>query len=119
MNYQIREINNKKYIELISTSSPLSTENDALDLVALCIENATNLLMIHYVALSQDFFKLKTKVAGNMLQKFINYNIKATAIIPDDILHKGRFREMALETNKGNHFRMYEKIEEAERWLLE
>lgn len=36
MNYQIREIKNKKYIELISTTKPLSTENDALDLIALC-----------------------------------------------------------------------------------
>lgn len=119
MNYQIREIKNKKYIELISTSCPLSTENDAVDLVALCGENDTNLLMIHYAALSQDFFKLKTRVAGNILQKFINYNIKAAAVIPNEIIQKGRFREMAIETNKGNHFRMYESKEEAERWLLE
>ena len=39
MNYQIIEIDNKKYIELISSSQPLSTENDALDLVALCGEH--------------------------------------------------------------------------------
>jgi len=25
---------------------------------------------------------------------------------------------MALEINKGNHFRMYESKEEAEKWLL-
>jgi PadR family transcriptional regulator, regulatory protein AphA len=118
MNYQIREIENKKYIELISTTDPLSTENDALDLVALCAEHETILLMIHYAALSQDFFKLKTRVAGNMLQKFINYCIKTSAVIPQEVMEKGRFREMALETNKGNHFRMYENKEEAEKWLL-
>jgi PadR family transcriptional regulator, regulatory protein AphA len=118
MNYQIREIDNKKYIELISTTDALSTENDALDLVALCAEHETILLMIHYAALSQDFFKLKTRVAGNMLQKFINYGIKTSAVIPQEVMEKGRFREMALETNKGNHFRMYENKEEAEKWLL-
>lgn len=118
MNYEIREIENKKYIELISTTNPLSTENDALDLVALCTEHDTILLMIHYAALSQDFFKLKTRVAGNILQKLINYGIKTAAVVPQEIMEKGRFREMALETNKGNQFRMYEYKEEAEKWLL-
>lgn len=118
MNYQIIEIDNKKYIELISSSQPLSTENDALDLVALCGEHNTNLMMIHYDALSEDFFNLKTKVAGNMLQKLVNYHIKAVTVIPREIIQKGRLREMALETNKGNHFRMYENKEEAEKWLI-
>lgn len=118
MNYQIKEIKNKKYIELISTTKPLSTENDSLDLIALCWEHETSLLMIHYTALSQDFFKLKTRIAGNFIQKFINYNIKAVAIIPQDTILKGRFKEMAMEMNKGNHFRMYESKEEAEKWLL-
>lgn len=118
MNYQIREIDHKKYIEIFSSSRPLSTENDALDLIALCGEHNTNLLMIHYDALSEDFFNLKTKAAGNMIQKFVNYQIKAVAVIPGEIIQKGRLKEMALETNKGNHFRMYETKEEAEKWLL-
>lgn len=118
MNYQIREIANKKYIELISTTEPLSTENDALDLVAFCGEHETSLLMIHHAALSEDFFKLKTRVAGNIIQKFVNYGIKVASVIPQEIIQKGRFREMSVEINKGNHFRMYENKEEAEKWLL-
>ena len=119
MNYQIREIDNKKYIELISTTNLLSTENDALNLIALCWEHDTHFLMIHYAVLSEDFFKLKTIVAGNIIQKFINYGIKVAAIIPQEIIQKGRFKEMALETNKGNHFRMYGSNEDAEKWLME
>jgi hypothetical protein len=118
MNYQIREIESKKYIEIISATEPLSTENDALDLVALCWEHETTALMIHFAALSEDFFKLKTKLAGNMIQKFTNYAIKVAAIIPHETSQKGRFKEMATETNKGNHFRLYESKEEAEEWLL-
>lgn len=118
MNYQIREIENKKYIELISVNDPISTENDALDQIALCWEVESNLLMIHYATLSEDFFSLKTKVAGNIIQKLINYNIKTAAVIPKEIMENGRFREMALEMNKGNHFRMYESREEAEKWLI-
>lgn len=118
MNYQIKEIEKNKFIELISITKPLSTENDALDLIALCWEHDANALMIHYATLSEDFFKLKTKVAGNIIQKFINYGIKAATIIPKEIIQKGRFKEMTMETNKGNHFRLYENKEEAEKWLL-
>jgi len=109
---------NKKYIELISTTEPLNTENDALNLIALCWEHEVNTIMIHHAALSEDFFKLKTKVAGNIIQKFTNYGVKAAAIIPQDTIQKGRFKEMAMETNKGNHFRLYGSKEEAEKWLL-
>ena len=119
MNYQIRELENKQYIELISSTNLISTENDTLDLISLCWEHDSNLVIIHYEALSEDFFELKTKAAGNIMQKFINYGIKVAAIIPQEILQKGRFKEMALETNKGNHFRMYGSKEEAEKWLLQ
>lgn len=118
MNYKIIDLNDKKYIELFSATTPLSTENDALDLLSLCWEHEACALMIHYEALSEDFFNLKTKVAGNIIQKFINYNLKSVAVIPNDIIQKGRFREMALEVNKGNHFRMYGSKEDAEKWLL-
>ena len=118
MNYKIIQNGNQEYIELISVKRPLSTEQDAIDLVALSIENNTNLLMIHSEALSEDFFKLRTGVAGRMLQKFINYQIKTVAIIPNKLASKGRFKEMVLEANKSNHFRVLENREEAETWLL-
>ena len=118
MNYQIKETENKKYIELMSAANPLSTENDALDLIALCWEHETNYIVIHQEALSESFFDLKTKAAGNIIQKFVNYGIKAAVVIPQETVQNERFKEMALEINKGNHFRMYESKEEAEKWLL-
>ena len=35
------------------------------------------------------------------------------AIIPQETIQKGRFKEMAMETNKDDHFRIYESKEEA------
>lgn len=89
-----------------------------MDLVALCGENDTNLLMIHREALSDDFFKLKTGVAGAVLQKFINYSIKAAIIIPDQLGFGPRFRELASEANKGNQYRFYASRLEAENWFM-
>lgn len=118
MNYKIIEKDNKKYIEVISSTQPMSTENDALDLVALSSEYDTGLLMIHYDALSEDFFNLKTKAAGNMIQKFVNYSIKVVVVLPAELILKGSFKKMYTETNRGNHFRMYQDKDEAEKWLI-
>lgn len=119
MNYKVIEAGSEKYIELFSCELPISTEQDAVDLVAICGENDTNLLMLHSEAISNDFFRLKTGIAGKVLQKFVNYHIKAVAVVPDERVNTGKFREMALEANKGNHFRMFADKEQAEKWLLE
>ena len=119
MNYKVMEANHKKFIEFFGAADPLRTEDDALDLVALCGGHDTNLLMIHCGALSDDFFNLKTHVAGHFLQKLVNYYVKTVAVIPDEVIQKGRFGEMAAETNKGSQFRMYSNREEAEKWLTE
>lgn len=118
MNYKIVENGNKKYIEVISAEPPLSTEQDAVDIVALCKENDSDLLLLHSQALSEDFFKLRTGVAGQMIQKWINYRVKTAAVIPKELVLQGKFKEMAFESNKSNHFRVFETRDDAENWLL-
>lgn len=118
MNYQIRETSGQNYLEVVSANPPLYTENDALDLISLCWEHNINSLMIHSRALADEFFDLSTKSAGYMIQKFVNYNVKAAVILPPDLIHSARFREMVLEANKGNQFRLYENEEDAQLWLL-
>ncbi len=118
MNYEVIEKSSKKYIKCVSAEMPLHTEQDALDLVAACIENDTNLILLHDEAISGDFFKLGTGLAGQVLQKFINYHIKTAVIINDEQKIKGKFKELLAESNKGNDFRVFGNINEAENWLL-
>lgn len=118
MNYDIRQINNARYIECFSAATPIATEQDALDLVALCGENDTNLLMIHAEALSEDFFKLRTRVAGMVLQKLVNYRVKTAIILPGDATITGKFKELMAESNKRNDYRLFKDTVEAENWLL-
>lgn len=132
MNYKLVETENTKYIELVSSENPIRTGQDALDVIALCGEHDSNLLMLHSQALSDEFFSLKTGVAGEVLQKFVNYSIKAAIVIPG--LHDnqgsgasssaaekakvGKFRELVLEANRGSQYRVFSEKEEAEKWLL-
>ncbi|KOA19283.1 hypothetical protein CLHOM_23890 [Clostridium homopropionicum DSM 5847] len=117
MNYNLIEKNDNRYIEHSNDKKQLSTERDAVDLIAACIENNARLLIIQEKALSEDFFNLRTGLAGTVLQKFVNYNIKAALIITNEEKISGRFREMITEANKGNDFRVFKNTADAENWL--
>jgi hypothetical protein len=73
--------------------------------------------MLPSACLSEDFLRLSTRVAGLVLQKLGNYNIKAVAIYNVNNT-SGRFKEFLSEANQGQTFRVYENFEDAESWLL-
>ncbi len=93
-------------------------ERDCMDIIASSFEKNTNLVMLKEEMVSEDFFNLKTGLAGAILQKFTNYRIKAALVLKDDKKLIGRFKEMADELNKGNGFRIFLNEAEAEKWLL-
>ncbi|HZW02659.1 MAG TPA: DUF4180 domain-containing protein [Anaerolineaceae bacterium] len=117
MEYQISEKNNRQYIEVVDGSQKLASEQEALDLVAICGEHRLPRLMIHAENLTEDFYHLSTGVAGAILQKFVNYQIRVAAVLPPEKASQGKFGEMVLESNRGNQFRVYSTRGEAEDWL--
>lgn len=117
MNYQVVEKYKKKYIRLDPTGHLIRAEADAMELLSACAEHGTNLLLIPGERLSDEFFQLSTGIAGSILQKFVLYGIKCAVVLDSDT-GKGRFRELMFESNRGNAFRSYAGIGEAEAWLL-
>jgi len=118
MEYTVVETPQGRYVEVVSSPAPVRTGQDALDLVALCGEHDTNRLMLHAQALSEEFFRLRTGVAGAVLQKFANYSMRAAVVLPDTAALRGKFRDMAAEAGRGSQFRIFESRQEAEGWLL-
>ncbi len=117
MEYQLIHRNGQKYIELGREGRPVQEEQDAIELLTICMENDTNLLLIHGDRLSDKFLDLKTGVAGAILQKFVLYNIKTAVIINIDRI-KGKFKDFLAESNQGSMFRTYSDYNEAEQWLV-
>lgn len=107
------------YLECMPDGQQLNGENEALDLIAACGENETDRLLLHAENLPADFYRLSSGLAGKLLLKFSNYRIRVAAILPAELVHQGRFREMVLETNRGNEFRVFQEREAAEQWLVE
>ena len=115
MNYKIVEKSNKKYLEI---KEPFTSESDVLDIIGICISNDIGLLMLREEVFSEEFINLKSGLAGIVLQKFINYHIKASVAIEDKSKIQGRFKELISELNKGNDFRVFDNTQDAEEWIL-
>jgi PadR family transcriptional regulator, regulatory protein AphA len=118
MNTKLIVKDEQSYLECIPGECRMESERDALDLVAICGENLTTRLMLHAENLSDDFYQLHTGLAGAILLKFVNYRIRVAAIIPLELINQGRFKDMVLETNRGNAFRVFQTREKAEQWLI-
>ena len=70
-------------------------------------------------AVAEDFFILSTGMAGEILQKFINYHVKA-AIWGDYARYTSKpLKDFIYESNKGRDFFFVETKEEALRKLAE
>ncbi|CEN74586.1 hypothetical protein DUF4180 [[Clostridium] sordellii] len=115
MKYKIIEKSNKRYIELVQR---ITCETDVFDIISICISNDINSILIREEVLKEEFINLKTGLAGIVLQKFIDYKIKASAIIEDKNSIKGRFKELMHELDKNNDFRVFNNITDAENWII-
>lgn len=119
MKYKVIEKSNKKYLEFNAADNEIiNSEQDSLDIISSCWEADINNVLIHEEILSDDFFNLRTKLAGMILQKFINYRIKMVIVLKNEDRLNDRFREMMLESNKGTSLGVFKDIIEAEKWLL-
>jgi hypothetical protein len=108
----------RAFIEGVSGHRLIENERDVVELVGLCIESDSTRILLHSDNLPPAFFDLKSGVAGMILQKLTNYQMKAAAVLPMK-RHEGRFGEFVVETNRGHSFRIFHDRNQAERWLLD
>lgn len=66
---------------------------------------------------SGDFFNLKNEIAGDVFQKFTNYNFKAAFIIPDNHNFGERITELIRDHARHNCVRFFSNVNEADRWI--
>lgn len=90
-------------IAIVQSDEVLITDvQSALDLMATVkYEADADRIIINKSAVSEDFFDLKTRIAGEILQKFVNYQVKL-AIIGDFSYYSSKaLRDFIYECNNG------------------
>jgi hypothetical protein len=80
-----------------------SPVRDAMELVAAAFENDAELLLVPAERLDADFFALSTGVAGEFLQKLVNYRLRLAVVgdISGPVAASTALRDLVRETNRG------------------
>lgn len=109
----IIEKNGQKIVVVHHTEIIHSTQ-DALDMMATArYLGDSDALVFFKESLSEDFFDLKTRFAGEILQKFSNYNVRL-AIVGDFCQYKSKaLRDFIYECNNGELIFWVDSLEEA------
>jgi len=83
----------------------LDMEADALALISKALEQKADWLVVPVEDISQEFFRLRTGLAGAVCQKFVTYRV-GLAILGDVSFHSSHsnpFRGFIDESNDGKH----------------
>ena len=112
MEIKIHTIDDRKIAEIISDNIVLQTVEDAVDLIGNMSYQGFDKLIIHEENIISDFFELKNKIAGNILQKFSQYSM-LLAIIGDFEKYESKsLNDFIFESNKGNQINFVTTVED-------
>lgn len=94
---------NNIQVAIINSSEILITDvQSALDFMATVqYETGCNIIIVNKAAICEDFFHLSTKLAGEILQKFINYHVKIAIIGDFSVYTSNSLKDFIYECNKG------------------
>ena len=112
MEIKIHTIDNRKIAEIISDDTVLQTVEDAVDLIGNMSYQGFDKLIIHEENMIPDFFELKNKIAGNILQKFSQYSMPLAIIGDFEKYESKSLNDFIFESNKGNQINFVITIED-------
>jgi hypothetical protein len=90
---------------------------DPLSLITSAIENRSERVLLDAGDLPESFTDLRSGVAGEFVQKMVNYKIRVAAVFGDDADYPERFREFLREARTNPVFRPFSDRSDAEAWL--
>lgn len=102
---------------IIASESGISIRSltDISDVINTCIE--ADGLVLTENDLAQEFFDLRTGLAGEFFQKSINYGLRVAIVLPAPEVYGERFSELAYEHRSHQMIRIVRSQDEATTWL--
>jgi Domain of unknown function (DUF4180) len=74
-------------------------------------------LLLTEADLSPEFFDLRSGIAGELFQKFTNYQIHLAVVVNNLEVYGERFGELAFEHRNHKLIRFFDSVETAKSWL--
>lgn len=98
--------------EVVAEGFVLNTVEDSVDLIGNAYYQGFEHLAIHAHHIIPDFFDLKTKLAGEVLQKFSNYRMRLFIIGDFSNITSNSLKDFIRESNQGKLINFVHNLEE-------
>ena len=109
---------NVNIAEVISKELEIQTVQDVLDLIAnVDYEGARNII-VHETIFAPEFYDLKTRIAGEILQKVAQYNIKLAIVGEFEKYESKSLNAFIVESNRGKNIFFVPDIHSAIQKLI-
>ncbi len=112
MDIEIIENNGIKIAKLLSDNIEINNPQDAVEILMNCRYQGAQSIIISEKNLNKDFFELKTKIAGEILQKFSTYDSKLAIIGDFNNLERKSLKDFIYESNRLKRINFVSSIEE-------
>ncbi|NML21246.1 DUF4180 domain-containing protein [Pseudoflavitalea sp. G-6-1-2] len=107
------QIQHLKYGEVIADTILIKNVDDGLNLMGDLYYQGFDGIILHEKNITPAFFDLKTKLAGEILQKFTNYRMKLIVLGDFSKYASKSLRDFIFETNKAKQILFLSSLEEA------
>jgi hypothetical protein len=121
MAHVCRIVHGLRILEFEAEGPLLKDNRDVADFLSAAWAHEADLVVLPAERLADDFFRLRTGVAGAVLQKFVTYSMRVAILgdISARVAESSALRDFVLESNRGQHVWFVEGMDDLERRLGE
>jgi uncharacterized protein DUF4180 len=113
------ELHGVRILACAADGARLRSDRDAVDLISSAWAHRAKLVVIPIERLDDDFFRLRTRIAGEIVQKFVTYRMQVAIVgdISQHVSESSALRDFVSESNRGEHVWFVTTLEELDQRL--
>jgi hypothetical protein len=116
---ETRTMHGVRILEYPAEGPILSSDRAIMDLIVDGRSQSAGMVVVPTTRFSSEFFQLHTRIAGDLLQKFVNYQLRLTILgdLTKEAAESQSLQAFIRESNRGSNLWFLSTIEEVEQKL--
>jgi hypothetical protein len=100
---KVYETHGVRVLECDANEKQLRNYNEAVELIGNAFEKRASVILVPAECLDDDFFRLNTRIAGELIQKIVQYRLRLVIVgdISRHLAESTALRAFVLEANRG------------------
>jgi hypothetical protein len=115
----VQELAGVRVLVFGAEGEPMRGDRDAVDLIGEAFGRDIAWIAVPVERLGDGFFTLSTRIAGEVVQKFVNYGVRLAVVgdISHHVAASNALRDFVYESNRGRHLWFVDSLKQLERRL--